>query len=110
MKQAKNSELIKHILCKIENQRKKKGLSIFKLTELSELSENTIYSWYNRGAEPSILALSAVCNILNISMSELFSITENEFLSAQEEELISQFRKLSENKRKLILELSSELQ
>lgn len=33
------------ILEKIAEERKKKGLSVYKLTELANLSANTIYNW-----------------------------------------------------------------
>ena len=45
------------ILKKLDKLRKEKGLSIFKLTELAGLSENTIYNWYNKGSKPTIEAL-----------------------------------------------------
>ena len=42
------------VLEKLKSYMKEKNMSIYKVTELSELSENTIYNWYNKGAEPSV--------------------------------------------------------
>ena len=97
------------LLEKIENIREQKGLSVYKLTELSGLSETTIYSWYTKGAIPSITALNSVCKVLDITMSELFSTNDKEFLGAQEEILLSDFRKLNADQRNLILQLIHEI-
>lgn len=97
------------LLNKIDNIRKLKGLSVYKLTELSGLSETTIYSWYTKGAIPSITALNSVCKVLEITMAELFSTNDKEFLSSQEEQLLSDFQKLNENQRSLILKLIHEI-
>ena len=69
------------ILKKLDKLRKEKGLSIFKLTELAGLSENTIYNWYNKGSKPTIEALKAVCDVLNVSLSCFFAETINESVS-----------------------------
>lgn len=97
------------ILDKIAEERKKKGLSVYKLTELANLSANTIYNWYNKGASPTIAALSNVCNVLDLSLPILLSSTEKEYLSAQEETLIEEYRKLTDKQRQLIVDLIKEL-
>lgn len=100
---------ISMLLDKIEAVRLQKGLSIYKLTELSGLSETTIYGWYTKGAIPSIPALKSVCDVLDITLAELFSTDDKEFLGVQEENLISEFRKLNNDQRILILQLIHEI-
>lgn len=100
---------MEEVLARLKALMKEKHLSIFKLTELAELSENTIYNWYNKGAEPSVHALQAVCKILGVSVSQLFAENETEYLSVQENEIISKFRRLSTSKRELIINLINEL-
>ena len=87
------------ILKKLDKLRKEKGLSIFKLTELAGLSENTIYNWYNKGSKPTIEALKAVCDVLNVSLSCFFAETISESISAQEEELLALFRALTPTRK-----------
>lgn len=99
---------MKELLDKIEKARKEKGLSIYKLTELSGLSENTIYNWYNKNSKPTIYALQAVCNVLDVSLASFFSNNENATLSEQEETLIYGFRRLSTNQKKLFLQVLNE--
>ncbi len=97
------------ILAKLKILMKKKNLSIFKVTELADLSENTIYNWYNKGAEPSVHALMSVCRVLGISISQLFAETESEYLSIQENEMLKNFRQLSDGKREVVINLIEEL-
>lgn len=97
------------VLEKLDKLRRAKGLSVFKLTELSGLSENTIYNWYNKGCLPTIYALKSVCEVLDITLSEFFAETEAEHLSAQEEKLVLSFRRLPERQKELYLNLISEL-
>ena len=97
------------ILNKLDKLRKEKGISIFKLTELAGLSENTIYNWYNKGSKPTIEALKAVCDALNVSLSCFFAETLNESISAQEEELLTLFRTLSPAQKELCEKLLIEL-
>ena len=97
------------ILKKLDKLRKEKGLSIFKLTELAGLSENTIYNWYNKGSKPTIEALKAVCDVLNISLSCFFAETINESISAQEEELLTLFRALTPDQKELCKKFLIEL-
>lgn len=97
------------ILNKLDKLRKEKGFSIFKLTELAGLSENTIYNWYNKGSQPTIEALKAVCDVLNVSLSCFFAESINESISAQEEELLALFRPLTSAQKELYIRLLVEL-
>lgn len=97
------------ILKKLDKLRKEKGISIFKLTELAGLSENTIYNWYNKGSKPTIEALKAVCDVFNVSLSYFFAETINESISAQEDELLTLFRALTPAQKELYKKLLIEL-
>ena len=100
---------MENILQKLDKLRKEKGISIFKLTELAGLSENTIYNWYNKGSQPSLEALQAVCDVLNISLSCFFAENINESISAQEEEILGLFRNLTSEQKELCKQLLVEL-
>ena len=97
--------IMENILQKLDRLRKEEGLSIFKLTELAGLSENTIYNWYNKGSQPSLEALKAVCDVLNISLSCFFAENINESISAQEEEFLGLFRSLTSEQKELCRQL-----
>ena len=57
------------ILERIKTLTNAKDLTINKLTLMAGLSENTIYNWYNKGSEPSLHALKAICPILGVDLS-----------------------------------------
>ncbi len=97
------------ILAKIDKIRLQKGLSVFKLTELAGLSANTIYNWYNKNAVPKITALQSICEVLGITLSELFANDEAEAITVHQQLLVVEFARLSENQQRLVLELIHEL-
>ena len=68
-----------------------------------------IYNWYNKGSKPTIEALKAVCDVLNVSLSCFFAETINESISAQEEELLTLFRALTPEQKELCKKLLIEL-
>lgn len=90
---------------KLTKLRTEAGLSIGKLTTLAGLSENTIYNWYRKGknVRPTVYALKAVCDVLGVSLSCFFAIDDKEYLSAQEERLLTAFSKVDERYRDHIL-------
>ena len=99
------------ILSKLKTIIDAKGLSINKVTELSGLSENTIYNWYNKGAEPSIHALNAVCGVLGISIASLLSDEfDDKCYTYNEHEFLKRYRALSVKKQELLLQLIKEME
>lgn len=85
-----------------------KGYTVYKLTSMTSLSENTVYNWFNKGAVPTIPALEAICRILEISLSELFSDGESDIMTYKEKVLLEKFRNLSENQKDLLLKITEE--
>lgn len=86
-----------YILEKITKLRKEKGLSIFKLTELADLSPNTIYKWYRTEQKTysTIEALGAVCDVLGITLANLFTKDSQEKRTVETEEMLSIYSDLT---------------
>lgn len=97
------------LLCKLKSLMQAKNLTIYRLTELAGLSENTIYNWYNKNAEPSIHALKAICPYLGVNFIDLFTEEGDNIFTFQENELITKFRKLSNTNKDLIIKLIDEI-
>lgn len=57
---------------RIKNLMKQKGVTEYKLSKLSGLSQSTISNIFNRNTEPTIPTLEAICNGLGISMAQFF--------------------------------------
>lgn len=92
-----------YVLEKLKNYMADKDLTVYKLTELSGLSINTVYNWYNKGAEPSLGALRSICDVLDISMSELFNEGDSNIYTNKEKKLINKFRTLSERQKDFLV-------
>lgn len=84
---------------------RERKLSIFKLTEMSGLSENTIYNWY-RGSVPTVYALQCVCEALDITLGEFFKDDKLTVATIQEQKMLKQFKTFSYKQRKALLDLA----
>lgn len=85
------------------------GKTINQITELADLSSNTIYNWFKRKAEPTIHALQAVCRVLDIDVCDLFSERRDDFsLSPNEIFLVNSYKKSTETQKRFLLELAKE--
>ena len=83
------------VIDKIEEIRIKKGWSVYKLAQLSGLSEKCIYNWYQRGSTPTIQALEGICDAFGITMSQLFAENNLMELDAETKALIDDWILLS---------------
>ena len=100
--------LVEMILLKIDKEARDKDISLGKLGQLAELSENTIYNWYNKGCKPTLYALNSVCEVLGIPLYELFVNDIENIQTIEEKEFLSVYRKLSAEQKKLVKQLMCE--
>lgn len=54
-----------------EVAKEKKGYSLYKLAQVMNLPQQTIYSWAKGRTQPSYLNLDKLCNVLNCSIGEI---------------------------------------
>ena len=98
--------------------REKNGISVYKLSKLSEVSSTYIHEIESGEKQPTVLILKKICDALNISLSAFFRPLDNhakveEPLSAYEYdmltpelmELIESARNLSPEQIKLFTKL-----
>lgn len=72
------NEILYNIKVRVKKIIDGKGFSIYKVAELSGVSDTCIRNWYSKNDyEPTLDSLIKVCNALNISLSEIF-LNENE--------------------------------
>lgn len=88
------------ILEKIEKLRKDRGWSVYKLAEESGVTQSTIANMFSRGTMPSIATLQQLCNAFGISMADFFG--GNSGLSIEEEKILSGYRQLNADSKKII--------
>ena len=61
------------IVRKLENIRTNRGLSVYKVTQLADISQQTYYSWIKEDVMPSMTSLIKVCNVLGVEITEILT-------------------------------------
>ena len=87
--------------------RKKKGLSANGLAKKAGISTSTMSYLVNGKTKPQLYTLLVICNVLGISIGDLFeeekSSTEKEKTEEKsEEKLLACYRQLSDEKKKML--------
>ena len=97
-------------LCdKLKNLRQSKGLTVYRLSQETGISQNHIMELESGKRNPSVETLRRLCDALGVNLSEMFNDSRDiSYLSSDERELIECFRKLSDEKSKLLLKIASE--
>ena len=90
------------IIKKIEQMRLERGWSVYKLAEVSGLSEKCIYNWYQRNTMPTVPALECICKAFGISMAELFSDEKCIVVGPEMQELFDDWLSLSQEQREAL--------
>lgn len=83
------------VLERIQELRKMKGWTIYRLAEESELTQSTIANMFTRKTLPSISTLVALCNAFGITLSQFFDADSKEF------EIKNTYNLLNEEDKKL---------
>ena len=61
------------IVRKLENIRANRGLSVYKVTQLADISQQTYYSWIKENVMPSMTSLKKVCNVLGVEITDILT-------------------------------------
>lgn len=83
-----------------------KNMSVYKLSKLSNVSENHIRNLESGKKQPTIKTLQALTDGLNISLSEFFN-TDNcdiVYLSDGEKRILNLYRKLPKDKADILID------
>ncbi len=89
----------------LKTTRKSKNRSVYKLSQLSGVSETHIRDLERGVRNPSFDTLRRLAEPMEISLSELFNDSEEmAFLNKEEKELLDCFRLLSKDKSERLLE------
>ena len=79
-------------IIKIMNQ---KGITAYKLEKETGINAETFTHWKN-GTQPSADKLEKIIEYMKVSPNEIFGYQDDTFLTENEQELLEQFRKLSD--------------
>lgn len=90
---------------RLKDVRKSKNISVYKLSQLSSVSETHIRDLERGDRNPSFDTLSKLAKPLGFSLSDLLKETEDvSYLNNDEKELVECFRMLSKNKADALLQ------
>ncbi|HIU56631.1 MAG TPA: helix-turn-helix transcriptional regulator [Candidatus Ornithomonoglobus merdipullorum] len=89
---------------RLRTVRKSKNISVYRLSQMSGISETHIRDLERGDRNPSFDTLSRLAKPLGLSLSELFNESDTAaFLTKDEKELVECFRMLSQDKADSLL-------
>ena len=89
---------------RLRTVRKSKNISVYRLSQMSGISETHIRDLERGARNPSFDTLSRLAKPLGLSLSELFNESDTAaFLTKDEKELVECFRMLSQDKADSLL-------
>ena len=100
----------RQIFDRVESIRIKKGLSVYAMSEKAGISHNTYGLWKTRGTLPTVDTLEAICDVLEIPLVYLFTDVDENRLDAEQLELLSLWKNLTPERKKLIFLTLKEMQ
>lgn len=91
---------------RLKKLRLNKHISVYKLSKLSDVSENYIHAVEKNTSQPSIAIVEQLLAALGVSLSEFFNDSENILYPSDDEyQLIQNYRSLSQNEQQAIFNL-----
>lgn len=94
------------VIKKLNKLRLERDLSVYRLSELSEINQSTLANTFSRGTIPSITNLEKICKAMGITLSQFFSESgESVFITQSESNLLSDYRKLPPDVKEKIANL-----
>lgn len=88
-----------HMLDKLNKIRKQKNISKYALAKATGMSSSSMSNLLNGKTKPYLYNMLLICNVLKISVGELFEKDNCE----NEEQLISIYRSISPEKQQMLL-------
>lgn len=82
-----------------------KHWTYYRLSKEADISWSTIRNMFDRGTEPTIPTLEAICKGLNITLEELLLGEDVTELTPEQRDLLANWNKLSDSDKKLYIDL-----
>lgn len=92
---------------KFRTLREQKHLSVYKLSKATDISENYIHKIEKGQSQPSVLVLEKLLGRLGTTIAEFFNESSDVlYPTAEERELVENFRVLNEEKAAAVLHMA----
>ena len=94
------------VLTRLTELRTAKGLSVYKLSKLSEIPQSTIATWYQKQLYPPIDKLECICAVLGITLADFFNTEEERYLADKQDiSLLKKWCLLTSEEREVVLSM-----
>lgn len=94
------------VLARLSELRTAKGLSVYKLSKLSEIPQSTIATWYQKQIYPPIDKLECICTVLGISLADFFNTEEERYIADKcDISLLKKWHLLTSDEKTVILSM-----
>ena len=101
-----------YVLTRINEYLQMKSWTLYRLARESDIPYSSLHSMFEKNTQPTIATLEKICSGLHINLSDFFSDkSTNTFLilTEEEEKLLSLYRTLNSNEKKMLLSISKRL-
>ncbi len=101
-----------YVLTRINEYLQMKSWTLYRLARESDIPYSSLHSMFEKNTQPTIATLEKICSGLHINLSDFFSDkSTNTFLilTEEEEKLLSLYRTLNSNDKKMLLSISKRL-
>lgn len=90
---------------KLQDMLKARNWSYYRLAKESDIAWSTIRNMFDRGTEPTLPTLEAICRGLDISLAELLADDDSQNLTDDQRDLLENWEKLDAEDKRLCLDL-----
>ena len=101
-----------YVLTRINEYLQMKSWTLYRLARESDIPYSSLHSMFEKNTQPTIATLEKICSGLHINLSDFFSDkSTNTFLilTEEEEKLLSLYRTLNSNDKKMLLSIIKRL-
>lgn len=98
-------EIFMDVLERLKKLQNEYGWSDYRIAKESGLSQGTVSNCYKRNTIPSIYTLEAICKGFGITLSQFFAENNLVELTPELLELFTNWSKLSEEKKKVLMQV-----
>lgn len=91
----------------LQQARQKKGLSRQQIAEKMGVTRNTVFNWETDRNCPDLRIVPKLCDLLGITVPDLFPDSSPEILTPDEHQLLQNYRRLSQTSRHLACRILS---
>ena len=82
-----------------------RGWTIYKVAKEARIPWSTVRNMFKRNTEPSIETLESLCKGMGITLPQFLDVDNQMGLTYEQQQLISQWSKLSDSNKRLVSEL-----